>query len=517
MPKKKSVKPFSLCEICHTIGSVQDLQDLLEQIVRKALEIFGFKGASIRLLDRRWKTLEIAAAYGLSEEYVKKGPVELAKSPMDQEVLSGNLVIVQNAQKDPRVQYPEWIKKEGIRSIICIPLKTDGRVLGVLRAYTTTLYKFKEDEILVLSTLARQASLAIENLQSSQRNQILYEVFREITSTLDLSEVLRLIVRHVAEAMKVKACSIKLLDESKHRMVTMAAWGLSQAYIDMGPAELENLPIDQEALRGNVVYIQDVTRDPRFRFPEVARKEGIVSGLCVPLIYMSHSLGVMRVYTPVHYEFDDDEKKFLVALANGAALAVNNALVYQRLRTLHLVASSVSSTLELQKVLNLIVESATKTMNAAGSILTLWNAELNRLELAASSGLSEKFLKRLQPVTLESTAQTLSGKVVAVTNLASDPNFPLREAAAEEGVDSLLSVPLKAKDHVIGVLTVFSSLPRDFSEDEKEFLCSMASQGGTAIENAKLYEHINKKYHDLIGDIFLWYDGTYRGMECMEY
>lgn len=160
----------------------------------------------------------------------------------------------------------------------------------------------------------------------------LYQVTRTITSTLDLNEVLRLITENTVKTMGVKACSIRLIDENRKTLRIVSAYGLSEDYIKKGPVEIDKSPLDAEVLKGNIVKIKDATTDKRFQYPEEAKKEGIKSVLCVPLQLKDRIIGVMRVYTDKPHTFTKSEVEFLTALASSAAIAIENARLYDLLR-----------------------------------------------------------------------------------------------------------------------------------------------------------------------------------------
>lgn len=153
--------------ITQTIGSSLDLQEVLEKIVKSTCEITGSKGCTLMLLDEKGEKLEINSFYGLTEQYVKKGPLLADQSISD--ALLGKPVIIENAGTDPRVQYPREAKKEGIASIASFPIILKERVIGVLRLYTSIPCLFSQDDITFLSAIALQSGLAIENAKRYER------------------------------------------------------------------------------------------------------------------------------------------------------------------------------------------------------------------------------------------------------------------------------------------------------------------------------------------------------------
>jgi signal transduction protein with GAF and PtsI domain len=160
----------------------------------------------------------------------------------------------------------------------------------------------------------------------------LYRVVTAVNSSLHLHTVLNLVAEKVAEAMNVKASSLRLLDRMTDTLTISAMYGLSQQYMQKGPVQLEKSQLDQEALQGQAVYIRDAATDPRFQYPEEARAEGIVSVFCVPLICKGQALGVLRVYSGVERHFDAFDEEFLRTLASVSALAIENARLYGALK-----------------------------------------------------------------------------------------------------------------------------------------------------------------------------------------
>ena len=160
----------------------------------------------------------------------------------------------------------------------------------------------------------------------------LYQAALTFSSSLELDEVLQSIVRSTTEAMEVKACGLRLLDSRTGELQLSAVYGLSSDYLSKGPVEVGQSPIDMEALCGSPVIIPDISTDTRFQYKEAARREGIVSVLCVPLEVHGEAIGVMRVYTDEPCAFHDDDVQFLSVLASLAALAIDNARLYDSLK-----------------------------------------------------------------------------------------------------------------------------------------------------------------------------------------
>lgn len=161
----------------------------------------------------------------------------------------------------------------------------------------------------------------------------LYQATLTISSSLELDAVLQSVVESITEAMQVKACVLRLLNPQTGRLRLSAVYGLSSSYLAKGPVELQHSQLDGEALRGKTVIIPDVSQDARFQYKTEARREGIVSVLCVPLEVHGQAIGVLRVYTSEVCTFTEEDIQFLSVLASLAALAIENASLYQNLKS----------------------------------------------------------------------------------------------------------------------------------------------------------------------------------------
>ncbi len=200
---------------------------------------------------------------------------------------------------------------------------TTSLYIAVYLATSVTINLRQKDEELL--RLQQELSAAY------QRMQTLYDVNKTVSSTLDLEEVLNLVAQAAAEAMQVKACTIRLLDESGRIVDTVAAYGLSERYLAKGPVDVEKSLFTHQALSGRPAIISDTSQDERLQYPAEAKVEGINSMLCVPLIVMGRAEGVICVYSTEAHHFSEDDAEFLAALASEGGAAIVNARAYQAL------------------------------------------------------------------------------------------------------------------------------------------------------------------------------------------
>ncbi len=324
-----------MCALCGDLAKARDLNNTLNILAKNITEIMGVKGSTIRLLDEKNQTLEIVAAYGMSKKYLKKGPVILKKHPVDQKVLKGKAVKTKNILKEPHVLYLEEAKKEGIKSVLSVPLMAEKRAIGVVRVYTAEPHDFTAGEIAKLKGLAFLGGILADRARIWDEMCALIKISQSISSTLSLDEVLQMIVESAAKTLGFRASSIRLLDEEKGTLEVKAAYGLSTGYLEKGPVEVAKSPIDRECLKCKVVSraVRDVRKDKRLQYPDEIVKEGIMALLSLPLSVRGKAIGVLRAYTSVPYTFSESEIDFLSALACQGAIAIENARLFEHIKT----------------------------------------------------------------------------------------------------------------------------------------------------------------------------------------
>lgn len=318
-------------------------------------------------------------------------------------------------------------------------------------------------------------------------------ICKAISSSLSLHEVLDLIVTNVVKVLKVKACMLRLLNRETNRLEVAAHYGLSEKYINKGPVESDQSI--KEALQGKTISIYDITLDERARYRKEAEEEGIKSIISVPVKCGKEILGVLRLYTAEPVKYTEEDLRFITAIAEQAAIAIINARTHELsiskakeyLRVFEEVTKTVTSKLELQDVLDTIVKKLPSVMGLRAATIRLLSEDGSKLTLVASHGLSRKYLER-GPVDLEENVkEALQARPVAIYDVTNDPRVRYQKEAEEEGIKSMLTLPIIARGKVIGILRLLTDTPRQFSEEEINFAASLAEVCGIAIDNARVY------------------------------
>lgn len=168
----------TLQRLFRAISMSKDPEEVALMTVEGITSALGVKGCVLFLFNDKTNEFEIAAAYGLSKAYLEKGPISalrsIAQAPED------GPVAVYDVSDDPRIQYPEAARKEGIVSILAVPIVVQGRMTGTLRVYTADHWEFTLNDLNLLQALAQIAGMSIDmcRLLRGYKNSI--EVLKEM-------------------------------------------------------------------------------------------------------------------------------------------------------------------------------------------------------------------------------------------------------------------------------------------------------------------------------------------------
>jgi GAF domain-containing protein len=158
--KKQLINYETLLKVTRVISHSRDPEEVVLMTVESIKTALDVKGCSVFLINRKTDELEVAASYGLSDEYINKGPVSALRSIALS--LEEGPVAIYDVSDDPRIQYPDQAKKEGITSILSVPIIVAGRLIGALRIYTSEHWEFTLEDVNFAQAMAQIAGMAIE-------------------------------------------------------------------------------------------------------------------------------------------------------------------------------------------------------------------------------------------------------------------------------------------------------------------------------------------------------------------
>ncbi len=341
-------------------------------------------------------------------------------------------------------------------------------VTGVLFFFTSTVFV----AAYLASTLnarlrkreAEVVALSKDLLRAYTRLETVYETAAAVNSTLELDQVLDQLVRRTAHALNVRACSIRLLDESGARLTVAAVYGLSEAYVKKGDLVLAQNPLARQVIAGQTIIVNDVTTDTRLQYPRQALEEGIRSMLSAPLLGKKGPLGLIRAYSIEANHFTQDDAEFLNAIARQGSIAIENALAYKALGQLDQMKSRFVRTVthELRSPVS-VVRSLLHTLLAGyvGDLSAQQREMLQRiqhradflqtliddlLDLAAGK-MDVRAQQVLEPVSLDEAVRRVverfqvpaQEKRLTLEWHCECPEGPVKIAATNEGIDRILN------------------------------------------------------------------------------
>ena len=180
MVKKRASMSYSkqieaLSTVSRTITSNLYLEDILRLIVTVTAEITNSKICSLMLIDEKTNTLVLRATQSMSEVYNKKLPLKLGEGIAGKAALDNKPMMIYDIEKCPEYKYKEIAKREGLKSLLSVPLSIKEKVIGVLNSYTPKPHKFTKSEADILMTVANQAAMAIENAELMVKTKIIQD------------------------------------------------------------------------------------------------------------------------------------------------------------------------------------------------------------------------------------------------------------------------------------------------------------------------------------------------------
>ena len=328
-----------LRKVAEYVSSNLELEELLGRIIKMVGEITLADSCFIYLYDAQHHELVLRASSNPRTNAVGNIRLKLGEGVTGWAAKEKTPVaLTREAYKDPRFKSFTNLAEDKYESFLAVPILSKNEIIGVMNIHSKKEHQYPESQINLLFTISRYLGSAIENAiiyqevkKKAKQLDLLSEISRTIVSDYYLKEILQLIVTTTAQVMGSKICSIMLLDEKKQELVIAATQSLSQEYLTK-----QNLKVGQ-SISGKVVKekrlitVRDVRKEPGFMYPEIAKKEGLVSMLCVPMLIKDRVIGVINFYTQKEYSFSREETDILQAIANQAAVAIENTRLDQEI------------------------------------------------------------------------------------------------------------------------------------------------------------------------------------------
>jgi signal transduction histidine kinase len=505
-----------LYDISRRLSSSLDLDKVLSDILALTIPSVGATSGSIIVVDESGQARRHTL---IREELATPMTEQVAAQVLDEGLASWVVQHKEGTIVSDTLDDGRWLaltdEHRATRSAIAVPLLRQERVVGVLTLVHPEPNRFDEEHLDLLSSIANQAAIAVENARlyddSQQRLHelsVLYEV-SQAASSLRLDDTLRLIAEKTARALRADRCALFLLDEKQGDLVLRAVDNPDRPAEALGlrlPLEARPHVAEAIAIR-KPVEIPDIFADPsREDFWPLARELDLRACLAVPIMVQERVIGAISLdRVCAQPPFSADEVSLCQTIANQAAVAIENARLYEnvteRMReaaVLYRVSNQLMRTLNLDQVLEKVLGALQRFFGYLNCAILLADEETGELEIKAIRGYPREIVGK---VGLKIGQEGIVGWAAAHKTALNVPDVT-KDSRYVEGMEqtgSEMVVPMIAGDKVIGVLDVRRAEVSAFSENDLRVLSSVAAQAAIAIERARLYA-AERRLHTAIAE-----------------
>lgn len=322
-----------LSRVSNAIHTLRAPQRILRLVLREAVRITRATSGSLILINPSTGLLDIEAAVGLSKQ-AQQLKLRLGQGVTGWVAQRGQPLRVPDVNAEPRY-VPA---RKSVRSELAVPLEIEGHVMGVLNVDSDRVNAFGTADEELLVALAQHSARVLHNVWllemlrlKTRQLETLVEVGQTIVSAPSLEETLQLITAQGAKLLRGKLCSLLLLDPEKQELSLKACYGAGMRYVAKPNQTLAESQVGVVVRRKRPLAVLNVQESDRYRHIEIAKAEGLVSLLSVPLLYRDQVIGVLNVYAGELHRFDNEEIRLLSALAHLSAIAIEKARLYEKI------------------------------------------------------------------------------------------------------------------------------------------------------------------------------------------
>jgi GAF domain-containing protein/HAMP domain-containing protein len=500
----------TLNAIAAVVSQSLDLDEILNDALDETLQMMEIEAGGIYLLDEEAEVLTIAVQRGFRPQLVAEiDKLKVGEGFSGRVAQSSQPLVVRNVSIDPRLTRMA-VREEGLQSVAIAPLSSKGRVLGTLFAVTRGYREFTDQDVQLLTSIGQQIGVAIENARlyedtKSRLAQLtaLQDTTTAVASTLELDGVRNLITQQATTLLQADGGILNLVDWEKNEDEAVACTGLAASEVGArsslgdslsGWVTLHNQPVISDQLHND----SRVDRRGLARLEEEIKQQ-VQNAAAAPLTIKDQVVGTLVVIDKQggRGEFDQSDLDLLVAFANQAATAIENARLFEaeqrraeQFRVISEVGRRTTSILAVDELLAQMTRLIQETFNYYHVGIGLIEGDEMIYKVGAGLLWDDPQFE-FQPARLKVGQQGITGWVAAtgepllVPDVSQEPRYIMISGSKTR---SELAVPLKTKDAIIGVLNVESDRLDDFDESDLAVLQSLAHQATMAIENARLFE-----------------------------
>src|SRR5262249_30800898 len=335
------------------------LASSLDAISRAVTSLMGSTGCGIGLLNADRTVIDHVAAHGFQTPEWRTLSLPVGEGIIGRAAASGQAVRSIDLRTDARSARREVDEKQGIPSMLGVPLRVGEEIIGVISAFSTSPGFFTSRHQALLESFADQAGIAIQNarlFEESQRRaretQALYEAGRTVNQSLEVGETIRLILNQAREVLDAQSCGLFTLDAATGELASVASLDLEAAggviRIRVGEGITGHAVKERRPVQSADLY-----SDPRqvVRYRQLPAGSGLRSMLAAPLLVGDEAIGALTVLRSDVHHFTPEEESLVSAFADQAAMALEHARLFSSVRNYseHLEAMVSARTRELDE------------------------------------------------------------------------------------------------------------------------------------------------------------------------
>jgi serine phosphatase RsbU (regulator of sigma subunit)/putative methionine-R-sulfoxide reductase with GAF domain len=414
---------------------------------------------------------------------------------------NGEEIISNDVRAEPRFRFIERLAET--RSEVVLPLKIEGRVLGVLDIQSDKLDAFHPNDLLVLRALADNIAVAFDGARlysalqkRAEQLSLASEVSEDITSILDLDELLDRVATLIQDRLGYPYVHLFTAHPNRRQIIYEAGKGERSQALKGYILDLDDTEgiIPWVAREGQTIMANDVSLEPRYR-PSPFPPENTQAEMAVPLVYNNQVVGILDLQSDRLNVFTEEDRFLFETLADNIAVALHNADLYRSERWRRQVADSLrevtgllSANVSVDDVLDAILRELER--NLPSDVLAIWLLDGDELRLAHLHGadpLEVEDARHRWPEAELFLVSSLSAEQPTIRKPI-DPIGPVGAACGYPADYSSISIALRVSDQPLGVLTLSHHSPRRYGHEAQAVTATFANYAAVAIENARLYD-----------------------------
>lgn len=500
-------------EVSAQIANVLNVDELARRVTELIQQTFHYYYVALFTLQEGSTSLRFrssASAPRKGKRKAAKGPassgavalkVEIGEGLIGQAAAQGERILVEDVKKDPRFRFIDSLPET--RAEVVLPLKIEGRVLGVLDVQSDQPHGFHPNDLLILGSLADTIARAVEGarLYSDLRRRadqlgLVAEVSRSVSSSLELKTLMNNVAALIHERFGYLYVHLFSVHVNRRLIQYEAGSGARSRDLVGYTLSLDDPEgiVSWVAREGQTVLANDAKKDKRYR-PSQFPPENTNAELGIPLLYRDEVVGVLDIQSDKRNAFTEDDRLIFEAVADNIATAIHNADLYrteqwrrQIADGLREVAGLVSADASVDDVLEAILSELDR--NLPVDISAIWLLEDDELYLAACHNCDESSLEQMlydSPEAYERLMNVLYSDKPVIRK-PSDPIWITGLTSGYERDYSGLAVPLRVGDQPYGVITLAHSTSGRYGHEAQAMTTTFASYAAVAIENARLYD-----------------------------